>query len=929
MLRTRKSFPVITHWVIPFDNNRCTLVNVQSVMIILGTERQMVAGAETNGNSANRLEGAHEHIFWTVRQSTMYSAGRLCLRRSGELRMTGASSDDCPVLLERTAELQRIDHVLRELDAGRGGLVVVEGGAGLGKSTILQRMRQRATAGGNCVLSARGDEFQSGVPFGVLAQLMESAGEGSRAAREPGGTLSAAELRRLRRGLLEVAGRRRLVVVVDDVRWADVPSLRLLSYLASRAARTPMVLTVAADRADRGPAAEWLSAAGLARDTTSVRLAPLSEKATEHLVAQHLSDSTPAGFAKDCFDDTGGNPLLLHELLTELARRGPAVSEAALDMLSRRPPARVVHEVSRRLRSLPELSLGIARAVAVLGAVADPGIVARTADCAEADVVEAVTALVGAEVMSDGPTLHFAQPMLRAAVDVATPAFVRRHLQARAARALAETDAGRRLGPTLVADAPGEGEPAGPDAAGAPALRLVLDCRFNDAITVLQRDSAGAQDPHDGLRLEALSAGVAQLVPSVHEPDGSARDGASRVAARAAWSQLGQGSPAAHITRLQEDLLRDPAPSGAETVVRVAALLAIVMLGPDGRLLESRHAILRLRDAAIRIGTELAGLDLCMRAAVDHQLGDVDGAADLALQVLSGREGWNPPGLTRAFAAAIRAEALVDQGAVEAADAVLAQPELFAVEGPDTIAQLPLLRARGRLRIEQGDAESGWDDLVRARRLAVDLGLASGVRLSWPAAPVALHRAGRTEEALSLARQELAEARSAGAARPIAAALRTLGTLTPGAGGLPLVKEAAGMMENFPDPLERARSLLAYGVVLRRAGKRGEARRQLRLAADLAGAYGARAVRDRADEELHAIEAGGAGRKSRPLLTTQQHRVAELAAAGLQNEEIAQTLFVTVKTVEWHLTQAYRKLGIDSRAALPLALAAATPGYSA
>ena len=124
--------------------------------------------------------------------------------------------------------------------------------------------------------------------------------------------------------------------------------------------------------------------------------------------------------------------------------------------------------------------------------------------------------------------------------------------------------------------------------------------------------------------------------------------------------------------------------------------------------------------------------------------------------------------------------------------------------------------------------------------------------------------------------------------------------------------------------LEHARSVLELGAALRRAGERAEARDVLREALDATARAGASGLADRAHEEL--VAAGARPRRDRRLLsgreslTASEDRVAALAAEGLTNREIAQRQFVTVKAVQWHLRNVYRKLDVGSRQELPAAL---------
>jgi DNA-binding NarL/FixJ family response regulator len=123
--------------------------------------------------------------------------------------------------------------------------------------------------------------------------------------------------------------------------------------------------------------------------------------------------------------------------------------------------------------------------------------------------------------------------------------------------------------------------------------------------------------------------------------------------------------------------------------------------------------------------------------------------------------------------------------------------------------------------------------------------------------------------------------------------------------------------------LERAFALEALGAALRRGRMPSEAREPLRRALELADRCGAQPLAQQARAELHA--AGGRPRRTAlggvQALTASERRVADPAAAGRTNKEIAQALYVTPKTVELHLSNAYRKLGIRSRRELREALA--------
>ena len=145
-----------------------------------------------------------------------------------------------------------------------------------------------------------------------------------------------------------------------------------------------------------------------------------------------------------------------------------------------------------------------------------------------------------------------------------------------------------------------------------------------------------------------------------------------------------------------------------------------------------------------------------------------------------------------------------------------------------------------------------------------------------------------------------------------------------GQAGELLLREAVEVLADSPARLEHARALVDLGALLRRGNSRSEARKLLRQGIDLAHRCGAIALVARGNEELAAT---GAHPRTILLsgldaLTASERRVAQMAAEEMSNKEIAQALFVTVKTVEQHLGRVYRKLDIGSRKDLGAALAA-------
>jgi DNA-binding CsgD family transcriptional regulator len=183
-------------------------------------------------------------------------------------------------------------------------------------------------------------------------------------------------------------------------------------------------------------------------------------------------------------------------------------------------------------------------------------------------------------------------------------------------------------------------------------------------------------------------------------------------------------------------------------------------------------------------------------------------------------------------------------------------------------------------------------------------------------------RLGDHDRAVELAAEDLRLARAFGAPHALGVALRAAALIQGGTRGLEQLTEAVAVLDGTGINLELARTLTEHGAALRRAGYRRDARQPLRRGLDLAARCGALALAARARDEL--VTAGGRPRRQ-PVsgaesLTASELRVARLAAQGLTNRQIAQALFVSMKTVSTHLGHVYAKLDVTDRARLAAAL---------
>jgi DNA-binding CsgD family transcriptional regulator len=193
------------------------------------------------------------------------------------------------------------------------------------------------------------------------------------------------------------------------------------------------------------------------------------------------------------------------------------------------------------------------------------------------------------------------------------------------------------------------------------------------------------------------------------------------------------------------------------------------------------------------------------------------------------------------------------------------------------------------------------------------------------AALAATSRGGH-DRARELVEEELEIARRFGAPEAIGEALRVRALLAPSGEMVELAREAVDVLAGSELRVAHARALIDLGAALRRGGHRRDARKPLRDGLDSANRCGSVVETERAMDELRATGA----RPRRPAmsgvdsLSPQERRVAAMATEGLSNREIAEALFLTRRTVEMHLTGAYRKLDVAGRGDLSAALAASS-----
>jgi DNA-binding CsgD family transcriptional regulator/tetratricopeptide (TPR) repeat protein len=929
-------------------------------------------------------------------------------------------------LLERRAESAAIEGMI---GAGPGveGLLVIEGPPGIGKTTLIAEAKRLGQAAGVRVLGARGSELERQFSFGVVRQLFEPvlaelaveeraevlAGAAELAAplfdpaqmaAEPDGDSSLATLHGLYWLTVNLAARGRLLLALDDLHWCDLPSLRWLAYLMPRMEALDLLVIAGVRPEERAEDPALLGQIVSDPLASVVRPAPLSTTAATQLLRRTLSADAEDAFCVACWEETGGNPLLLRELVHVIADEGLApitANVARVRELGARAGSRAV---SVTLSRLPPAATTLAQAVAVLGEDTDPRLAAALAGLDERVASEEAGALARVDVLRPRPPFGFVHPLIRAAVYEALTPVERDSAHARAARLLADAgtepervaahllrsspsgdsqvvatlrDAARRAGsrgasesavaylrraldePPPAADrtqllvelgsaealVSGDaavehlqeayGLTSDPTRRAEIALLLgrqlfLLGHEDSDAILTRALDELGNADAELERRLEAVLITSNMFVPSGHA---ETLERLERVRSRPADETIGEkvllallayhdaraGVPAAVAVPLARQALADGRLVRGDLSAVVAPATVLAMADLDEVLVVYEEA---LGEAHRRGSTFAFAAMKSFRAQTLVWRGDLADAEADAREALAAAQAWGVPARFLGHAAASLADALMEQGRLEEAAAALAIAG-FGESLPESARLLYLRDSTARLQILRGDLPGGTAVTLEAGRRYELVGSRNPAFAAWrsPAA-LALYQLGEQDEARRLVGEELELARTWGAPRALGAALRAAGLIEGGERGLALLGEAVDVLEHSPARLEHAKARTDLGAALRRANRRSDAREHLRRGLELATICGATPLAARAETELLAT-----GARPRRIalsgvasLTPSERRVAEMAAEGPTNREIAQALFVTQRTVEVHLTSIFRKLSISSRSQLAAAL---------
>ncbi|MHC3458154.1 AAA family ATPase [Streptomyces flavovirens] len=872
-------------------------------------------------------------------------------------------------LLGRQLETQRLRELIGAARTGRGGALVLRGEAGIGKSTLLEHVEEAAS--GFRVLRAGGSELEAELPFAalhqlclpVLGHLTELPAEHRRALRIAfdlaSGTPDVFRVGLATLGLLNAAGQERPVLcVVDDAHWLDAASSKALAFLARRISAESVAMVLAV----RLP-----YEAGELDVLPSLGVDGLSDAEARALLAAQSHETLDEQVRDRLVAEARGNPLALLALPRAGGFAPPRLTPV---------PTRVGQEFRATLSGLPaqaRLLLTIAGA----DPTGDPGLLWPAARRLDIDLPAAGAAATATGLVEFGTRVRFYHPLARAAAYDAAGVGERllaHHVLAEVTDPVADPDR-RAWHRAQAAAAPDEDVAAELERSasraqargGAVATAAFLERAAELSLDAAQRIErtfaatrahldAGATDKAATLLRTAESAGLDELqqaetdllrgrIALVRVDDSEGPAWMLRAARRLAPLDP-ERSRESYLEALEMSLLVGRANGVMDAVLAEAGsapphppdiLDALDILTTNGH----RAAVPLIKEALDGAEGPLWTRHPALGIILAAELWDPDTHTRIIEWLLkSGRESGSPLVLRLGLAQAASAAALT--GDLDGAMAAIAEEEAIAdaTGAPGIIYhRLQLAAMRGRREEASALFEAVMTTATATGQVVSNVHWASAVLnnglADYQEALAAARRATADGELFTagFVLPELVEAAvRCGEHAAAVAALESLTERTEACGtpsGLGIAayaralvtgaendyREAVAHLTGTPMLPYRARAHLLYGEWLRRQGRRQDCRPHLRTAHELFSGAGIEAFGRRAADELRATGETARSRTdhARDQLTMQELHIARLVATGATSKEVAARLFLSPRTVDTHLRNIYRKLGINSR----------------
>lgn len=885
----------------------------------------------------------------------------------GDERAWGPAGPDLP---ERGLAFEVLNRAFAGCRDGAGSVVVVRGAPGCGRTALVQHFVERLAESEATVLTAVGTPAERELPMGVAGQLVQQGALGSEAARA---TLSAPTgvdplaVQGVCSALLELTTHRPVVIVVDDLQFADDASRQVLQSL-SRRVRGARLLVVLTEWVLTGASVPVRGAELAGRPQYLVELPPLSQAGVSEVLAAELGREAALRSGLACYGATGGHPLLVRAFVEDLraypyeTEGGPAFRQAVLYCLERWDD---------------EISV-VARGVAVLGAHMTTELLSELLDLPVYAVRLAVGVLTAAGLSTEDGLLRPGVAAVLAEQDMAV-------LNAAAAQLLYDHGADAiELVRWVIAAGAGPG----------PWFEHVLRQASEQALVTGETEpvigglelavrECGDDDERLAYRIQLMRlawwSNPAKVAPHIEPLVAAVPEG--RLVARDAVAVIrylfwqGDLVRAVRLMPVLEDLASDDScttlaelrlacewlfgmmrgnppeavrsfvpPSGRGTdgssldraehilqgrldgLVPEAAVMALIVLDHGGKVQRARHWCGVLGEAARQRGAVTwQALLGSLNAEMALSRGDLVTAqthAAAALRLLN-RQSW---GVLIGLPLSTLLSVHVVKHDLAAAGEVLnhvVPAELFG-----TTFGLRYLHARARYHLASDRPLAAIRDLERCGRLMREWDFDLSAVVPWRAGLAEAYlRLGREEHAQAMLAEQLGRLGADDASRGKAMSLRMLGVSGAVKDRVPRLRKAVQLLETCGDRVELTYTLAELSIAHRELGDEGRARlvaRRTDLEARACGMPNPLALRrseqaapetPRQPQELALDELSDAERK-----------VATLAALGQTNREIGRKLYITVSTVEQHLTRVYRKLNVRKRSDLPAELTRRAPG---
>lgn len=826
----------------------------------------------------------------------------------------------------RTGHATGFEQFLADMTHGTHPILIVDGAAGLGKSTTVASLADTARQRGADVRIAEADDED----FGSVRSQLEAAG---RAAGGP----PAPE-----------AGRTGRLLVVDDAHRADAASLTWISAQLADPASTQVACVLTIRRGEPLRAPHEIERLRRALHSRTVSLRPLGPAGVSRLVARSFGITADTSFDRACYRATRGVPLLVVELLGALHAVGATPDAAGVAQVAEASSPMMAAAVNRLLERVHPLATTAAAALAVLNRPVTPAQLAAVCEVSKNVAGDLLAATASAQV-TDARDGRFFHPFVRQSLYRAIPRPERerwhdaaahllrhdadledvvRHVE-RGSRALdprtaaVSTSVAGRCRSAGLRDLAVTCLSAAVEQVTSPTRRSTLELDLARLLARRRGERARAvagqvllsTSPAERAAASALLAYLLARDDGVAAVDAGSRGArTAQLAAVDALVALPGADPAAAIvlaragrdraaavTAAIDDLDDEPSLEGPPPRT-VAAVLTLI----DADRLDEADAALEVWAAAAPEDVDVGAL----RARCQLRRGQVAAAARTAEQVLEHLNRGAAPPLGHSWSLVLAEAAL---------ETTAPTPRQLADESAAADSVSRLEHRLARIVAGQPDTTMGIQQLFDVGSDGARAGLANPRSLPWRAHALRLmHLAGGHPQAIELARDNVRAARDWGAPSLIGDALLLQSSVVEAADRGRLLAEAWECAAEGPDELLRARLRLVRGSQHSAADESAQARALLGEALDEAGRLGARRTADLAFRAVQ--QAGGRPRRRRQTgvdgLTDRELDIAQRAASGSTNRDIAEELYLTQRTVELHLTKAFRKLGISRRSEL-------------